>query len=69
MPTVNLLTFRVEKASGCDGAESGGPTRCVQRVEREHGDSSAHHIRETEFLRPRDIIGPRLAEISATYTF
>ena len=39
LPSVNLLTFRFEKAFRLQrNAEAGAPPRSAQRVEREHGD-------------------------------
>ena len=70
LPNINLLTFRVEKSFRLRAAQQAGdPTQSVQCAEREHGDSECNTRSGAEFLRPRDIMPPRLAELSASYTF
>jgi len=69
LPSVNLLTFRVEKSFRIAN------TRKVSVRLDLHNALNANTVIENtprsgaDFLQPRAIIGPRLAEISATYTF
>jgi hypothetical protein len=68
LPSVNLLTFRVEKGIRM------GTRKVAVRLDL-HNALNANTVIQNqprsgeEFLRPRAIIGPRLAELSATYTF
>jgi hypothetical protein len=69
LPSVNLLTFRVEKAFRLMGTQ-----RVAVRLDLHNALNANTVIENTprsgpDFLQPRAIIGPRLAEISATYTF
>ncbi len=69
LPSVNLLTFRVEKAF-----RLAGTSRVAIRLDLHNALNANTVIENTprsgpDFLQPRAIIGPRLAELSATYTF
>ena len=69
LPSVNLLTFRVEK-----GIRLTGTNKVSVRLDL-YNALNANTVIENfprsgpDFLRPLAIIGPRLAEVSATYTF
>ena len=69
LPSVNLLTFRVEK-----GFRLTGTQKVAIRLDLHNALNANTVIENTprsgpDFLQPRAIIGPRLAEVSATYTF
>jgi hypothetical protein len=69
LPSVNLLTFRIEK-----GIRMGGTKKVAVRLDLHNALNANTVIENTprsgpDFLQPRAIIGPRLAEVSATYTF
>ena len=63
-PNLNLLTLRVEKSFRLPRAQAATvTTQYVQCAEREHGDRLQNRSGD-EFLRPRAIMPPRLAEFS-----
>jgi len=69
LESLNLLTFRVEKSFALVGMN-----RLAIRLDLHNALNANTVIENTprsgpEFLQPRAIIGPRLAEVSATYTF
>ena len=69
LPSINLLTFRVEKAFRLTGAN-----RIAVRLDVYNAFNANTVLRTTDrsgssYLTPRDIMGPRVAEVSATYTF
>jgi hypothetical protein len=69
LPSVNLLTFRVEK-----GIRMGGTQKLAVRLDL-HNALNANTVIQNfprsgpDYLTPLAILGPRLAEVSATYTF
>ena len=69
LPSVNLLTFRVEK-----GIRLTGTQKLAIRLDL-HNALNANTVIQNfprsgpDYLKPLTILGPRLAEISATYTF
>jgi hypothetical protein len=69
LPSVNLLTFRVEK-----GIRLTGTNKVSVRLDLYNALNASTVIENfprsgPDFLRPLAIIGPRIAEVSATYTF
>ena len=69
LPSLNLLTFRIEK-----GFRLAGANRVAIRLDLHNALNANTVIENTprsgaDFLQPRAIIGPRVAEVSATYTF
>ena len=69
LPSVNLLTFRVEK-----GIRMGGTKKLAVRLDL-HNALNANTVIQNfprsgpDYLTPLAILGPRLAEVSATFTF
>jgi hypothetical protein len=69
LPSLNLLTFRVEKAFPLAGTQ-----KMAIRLDL-HNALNANTVIQNQsrsgssFLNPQAIVGPRLAEISAQFTF
>ncbi len=69
-PNINNLTFRVEKDFRLRTAQKlAVRLDLYNALEREHGDPDRNRIPATRSWEPSDIMFPRLAEISASYTF
>jgi hypothetical protein len=69
LPSINNLTFRVEKGFRLKQAHKLAVRLNIYNALNANSALEVRTQAGDEFLRPRDIMPPRLAEISASYSF
>jgi hypothetical protein len=69
LPNINNLTFRVEKSFALRAAHRVAVRFNVYNALNANSALEVRTQAGEEFLRPRDIMPPRLAEVSASYSF
>ena len=69
LPNINNLTFRVEKSFTLRPAHRVAVRLNIYNALNANTALEVRTQAGEEFLRPRDIMPPRLAEVSASYSF
>jgi len=69
LPNINNLTFRVEKSFRLAAAHRVAVRLNIYNALNANSALEVRTQAGDEFLRPRDIMPPRLAEVSASYSF
>jgi hypothetical protein len=69
LPNINNLTFRVEKSFRLQAAHRLAVRLNIYNALNSNVATRVRTQSGERFLRPRDIMPPRLAEVSASYTF
>ena len=68
-PNLNMLTFRVEKTFAVFSAHKLSARLNIYNALNASTATSLETRAGASFLRPRSIMPPRIAEVSASYTF